>query len=185
MAIEIDTGSERHDQLVAKFDNYKRYFDYCTKNKLEIPLRVILFHTKNGNEPIPLEKDTRWINIFKAAVEGFSYYCWEIPIMGFNRTPLSSLLKKEQDLLAEIGVSIPASENPIKIELQQKEEQERLRKEKEERLAREAEQKRKQLEEQKRLEALRRQRLEEERQEQIRLEEERKNQSFMKRLFRG
>lgn len=56
LAIEIDTGSERTERLTSKFDNYRRYFDYCLENNQKIPWKGILFHTKRGYESLKYRK---------------------------------------------------------------------------------------------------------------------------------
>ncbi|MCT8138662.1 replication-relaxation family protein [Anaerobacillus sp. CMMVII] len=84
LAVEIDTGTERTEKLIQKFSNYRRYLDYCLQNDIKIPWVGILFQTQRGNEILNIKDDQRWQTILKAAVDGLSYYCWNIHVLGFK-----------------------------------------------------------------------------------------------------
>lgn len=185
--IEIDTGSERYKDLVIKFENYKRYFDYCLNNDLKIPYVGIIFHTKKGSARLSIKDDKRWQTICKAAVEGFSYYCWTFHLLGFSRPSLAKLLKEETDLLNELGIDIPPSVNPIVERKNKEKEEEKRRLEEEKRRKAESERKRQEEAERKRQleikkEKERQMRLEAERQR-IFEEEEKKKKGLFGKFF--
>src|SRR5690606_15626147 len=73
-SLEIDTGSDRYQKLVAKFENYRRYLDYCIENDVQQAWVGILFVCKNSK--LPIEKDIRVQTIIRAAIEGLQYHCW-------------------------------------------------------------------------------------------------------------
>ncbi|WEG19206.1 replication-relaxation family protein (plasmid) [Alkalihalophilus pseudofirmus] len=117
-AIEVDTGSERYQHLVEKFRNYKRFFDYCTANDLDIPYFAIYFQTKQSEQKRGWINDKRAITVLKAASEGLSYYCWTIEVFIPNRCSMKRLLDKNLGDLERVGVCIPPKENPILAELE-------------------------------------------------------------------
>jgi hypothetical protein len=47
--IHQDTGSERYEHLVAKFDNYRNYLDYCIEKGLGVTWKGMLFVCKETN----------------------------------------------------------------------------------------------------------------------------------------
>lgn len=117
-AIEVDTGSERYQHLVEKFRNYKRFFDYCTTNDLDIPYFAIYFQTKQSEQNRGWLNDKRAITVLKAASEGLSYYCWDIDVFISNRCSMKRLLYKDLSDLERSGVHIPPKENPIAAEIE-------------------------------------------------------------------
>lgn len=134
IAVEVDTGTERFDKLVDKFNNYRRYFDYCIDNDIDIPYGGILFHTKKGNEKLTVEEDQRWQTILKAAVEGLSYYCWQVDIIGFKRMSFGKMLQDESERLMKLGINQPTKVNEVlqaKQERGENKRKEELRKQKE------------------------------------------------------
>ncbi|HAW4413325.1 TPA: hypothetical protein JLW60_004714, partial [Escherichia coli] len=73
-SLEIDTGSERYEQLVAKFVNYRRYLDYCIEHNKQPAWVGMLFVCKDSK--LPIQKDIRVQTIIRAAIEGLQHYCW-------------------------------------------------------------------------------------------------------------
>jgi hypothetical protein len=134
-SIEIDTGSERHERLVEKFHNYKRYFDHCIYEGIDLPWYGILFVCKESH--LEFERDQRLHTILKAACEGLQYYCWTIPLQIINRKEKKNLVLSKvlndnhlQAELERFNIKIPQNQNPILDELTRlkKEEEERNRK---------------------------------------------------------
>lgn len=115
--IEIDTGSERFEQLVAKFNNYRRYFDYCVKNDIKIEWEAMMFVCKESN--IEIKKDLRFKTIIKAVCEGLQYYVWSFDVLIFNRggksniVSVSSILSNQPELLNDMEVILPSKVNPV------------------------------------------------------------------------
>ncbi|MDQ0230945.1 replication-relaxation family protein [Metabacillus malikii] len=131
-AIEIDTGTERKGSLVSKFENYRRFFDYCKEKNKPLPWGGILFVCKVSN--LTVENDQRIQTIFKAAAEGLKGYCWSVPVRILHRggenvtTDFKSLLSNRIELVQKLNIPIPdlvSSSNNIQNT-------ESLRKEKEE-----------------------------------------------------
>lgn len=182
LAVEIDTGTERYNKLLEKFKNYRRYFDYCIENDIEIPWRAIVFHTKRGNEQVTLEEDQRWQTILKAASEGLEYYCWRLNILGFNREPFIKMIKEDSERLTALGINIPTKVNPI---LEKKKEREENKRKEELRKQRELEdfkREKKEKDERLRIQQLEIKRQQESTQrivEEIRLEEEKKKKGVL------
>ncbi|MGO4889940.1 replication-relaxation family protein [Anaerobacillus sp. MEB173] len=112
-SIEIDTGSERTEALISKFNNYRRLFDeYRTKNK-PLPWAGILFVCKPST--LTIENDRRIKSIFEAASKGLQSYCWLIPVIIINRTEnkvnLKNLLLQQSDIITKLGITIPEKNN--------------------------------------------------------------------------
>ncbi|NEU29930.1 hypothetical protein GN156_03955 [bacterium LRH843] len=180
-AIEVDTGSERYDQLVNKFSNYKRYFDYCLRNNKKLPYFAILFHTKRSTEEMNLADDKRWITILKAAAVGLEYYCWTVHIVGIRRPSFIKLLNNKQDLLNSLDISIPGQINTVIEEIKQEKERVRMLEEKERKM-------KQQLENKLQRELRRRELAEQQKEVQIELQyvskgEEEKKRSILSKLF--
>ncbi|WP_096201874.1 replication-relaxation family protein [Bacillus sp. FJAT-45350] len=168
IALEVDTGSERYKDLVKKFENYKRYFDYCVENDIKVPYIAILFYTKRFEDNLPLEEDKRYQTILKAAVEGLKYYCHEVVIMlKFKDSYLKNLMQEKKELLNNLGISIPSKTNPIEEKMQRKQEEE---KRKEEERRREEERIKKAAEKRK---------IEEERKRQLEIKKEKERQMHL------
>lgn len=128
-ALEIDTGSERYPQLVSKFDNYKRYLDYCVENDQKTAWKGVLFVCKESK--LQIEKDQRIHTILRAASEGLKHYCWTFVVQIYrgHSFTLGQLLKEKQELLSELNIPAPSKENPVLVEKQRREEEERKQKE--------------------------------------------------------
>jgi DNA-binding MarR family transcriptional regulator len=116
-ALECDTGTERYSQLLEKFNNYKRYFDYCNENNQKIPWVAILF--VRNKEHKSYKSDERWHTIIKAAIEGLGDYCFKISViidatyLPFNF--LKHLLKNDKEKLRSIGINITDDNNLPKL----------------------------------------------------------------------
>lgn len=129
LCIEIDTGSERFEQLVAKFENYRKYFDYCISIDIKRPWIGMAFICKESN--IDLKKDQRLQTIIKAVCEGLQYYAWNFNVGIFNRggesnkVGVANLLKKQPELLKDINVLIPSKTNPV-LEKKKKDDEMRI-----------------------------------------------------------
>lgn len=180
-SLEIDTGTERYEQLVAKFNNYRKYLDYCIENDLAAAWVGMLFVCKESN--LPIEKDVRVHTIIRAACEGLKYHCWNFYLQIFrgDHIKLNTLLVEDEMFFKRLGIPIPSKTNPIKVEKQKK--AERLKREEEQKRRKEENQKRvQQRAQQERLEQQRKQQLEAE-QRRREIEEENKKKSFLGRLF--
>ena len=114
-ALEIDTGTERMEQLLSKFENYRRYFDYCKSNSISLPWQGILFVAKTSS--VNLDKDQRIKTILEAASRGLCSYCWTIPVKILNRggenvtTDFKNLLIQQNDLVRKLNIPMPATDN--------------------------------------------------------------------------
>lgn len=182
-SLEIDTGTERFEQLVAKFKNYRRYFDYCIENDLDAKWIGILFVCKESY--LAIEKDIRVHTIIRAAVEGLQYYCWTVSLQIFRRDNivLKKLLEEDEMFFKSLDIPIPSKKNPIKVEKQLKAERLQLEEEERKRRQEEAQRSVHQQVQSKRLEYERRQKLEEDRRRREIEEEENKKKGFLGRFF--
>ena len=79
IAIEIDRGSESHQQLIEKFKGYLRYFkDLETKN-MEIDFRDILFIVDNIKlRDAGLKR--RWLNVMAAFYKAMGDYAFKVDL---------------------------------------------------------------------------------------------------------
>lgn len=68
IAIEVDTGTESKQQLIAKFKKYKLYCDYCKKNEVIKKVDTILFVVPEGNE---VNLNRRWVTMLEAFYTAF------------------------------------------------------------------------------------------------------------------
>jgi hypothetical protein len=183
--LELDTGSERFEQLVSKFENYRRYFDYCIESNLDIPWKGMLFVCKETK--LEFSKDQRARTVLRAAVEGLKHYCWTFTIQVFRGEHfiIRKLLEENAEIFSQLDIPIPSNENPVLVEKQRKDEQ--LKREEEERKKRQEEARiRVQQQVQRgKLEYERKKQLEEEHRRREMEEEERKNKRFfgMGKLF--
>jgi hypothetical protein len=175
--LEIDTGSERLEQLTAKFDNYRKYFDYCLKHEVDSAWTGMLFVCKQTE--LDLEKDLRLHTILRAAVAGLQHYCWTFTVQIYRGKGivLGQLFQEQEDLFRRLGISIPSKENPILIEKERREQERQREEEERKRIAAEAQRKVQERIRQERL-AYERQKQLEEMQRKRELEEERKNKRF-------
>ena len=113
IAVEIDTGSERFDQLVSKFENYYSYFNDCIKQKKELPWIRIHFVTQRKDTKF--QEDRRCHTIFKAAVSGLRHFCWRINVTVHNHS-LLKYLRENPTLLEEKEISIPPLKDETTLE---------------------------------------------------------------------
>lgn len=133
-SLEIDTGSERYEQLVAKFVNYRRYLDYCIEHSQQQAWVGMLFLCKDSE--LPIEKDIRVRTIIRAAIEGLQHYCWTfiLQIYRSQNIVLTRMLEENDAFFKELDIAIPLKINPIKVEKRRKEEQAKREKEDAERI---------------------------------------------------
>ncbi|MFE8698424.1 replication-relaxation family protein [Cytobacillus sp. FJAT-53684] len=176
--LEIDTGSERLEQLTAKFENYQKYLEYCMKHEVDSAWEGLLFVCKHTE--LSIEKDQRLHTILRAIVAGLGYYCWifSVQIYRGEGIVLSQLFQEQEDLFRNLGIAIPSKENPILIEKRQQEREKQREEEERKRLAEEAQRKVEERIRQERLANDRKKRLEEEQRTRELEEEERKKKRF-------
>lgn len=106
--IEIDTGTERFDHLLKKFNNYRRYFEYLDSINEPKKWKIILFKTKAGSNK-NLLTDTRWQTIMRAAFAGLSNYIWNTKVVNID-SPLeknSDYLINNLDILEAFNLELP------------------------------------------------------------------------------
>lgn len=79
IAIEIDRGTETHEQLIKKFEGYKRYLSDLETKGLSKDIHAITFIVENRKE-----KEggivRRWNNILSAYYKGMGKYAFEIDL---------------------------------------------------------------------------------------------------------
>lgn len=68
-AIEVDLCTESKKQLIAKFERYKQYYDYCMKNDAAQRVCSILFVVPNLSES---NLNRRWITVLEAFYTAFN-----------------------------------------------------------------------------------------------------------------
>jgi hypothetical protein len=84
--IEVDRSTENHLQLLAKFQNYRNYFDYLKRNDLPLPINGILIVTDTKQQEYGLRR--RWTNILAAFLKQMHPFESEVRIV---MTPLNKL----------------------------------------------------------------------------------------------
>src|SRR5690606_15894954 len=129
-SLEIDTGSERYEKLVAKFVNYRRYLDYCIEHNQQQAWVGMLFVCKDSK--LPIQKDIRVQTIIRAAIEGLQHYCWTfiLQIYRSQNIVLTRLLEENETFFKALDIAIPPKINPLKIEKQRKNNRESVKKKK-------------------------------------------------------
>ena len=68
IAIEVDTGTESKQQLIAKFYKYKLYCDYCSRNDEEQKVDTILFVVPDAPDT---SLNRRWVTVLEAFYTAF------------------------------------------------------------------------------------------------------------------
>lgn len=68
--LEIDRSSESYAQLVAKFENYKKFLDHATKENIEPAISKIIFVYSDKSSQYGVAR--RWETIMKAFLEGMN-----------------------------------------------------------------------------------------------------------------
>lgn len=123
-SLEIDTGSERYEQLVAKFLNYRRYLDYCAEHNQKEAWAGILFVCKDSE--LPIEKDIRVQTVIRAAIEGLQYHCWTFTLQIYRsqNIVLKKMMEKNKKFFEELSIAVPSKVNPAKVEMQRREREE-------------------------------------------------------------
>lgn len=79
--IEIDRATETHEQLVQKFETYKRYLDYCDNDNStkRTPIKTILFVVEGKKREYGIRR--RWNNVLSAFYKGMKERYWEINLI--------------------------------------------------------------------------------------------------------
>lgn len=100
-AIEIDRGSENHEQLCKKFRTYRQYYDYCEKNGLDKKHAGIIFVVEDKRKKHGMKR--RWKNISAAFFQELGDYYRDVnliltTISDANETLLLELNRKEHEL---------------------------------------------------------------------------------------
>lgn len=132
LCIEIDTGSERYEQLLLKFENYKRYFDFCITNDFNIAWDGMAFVCKESS--IDMMRDQRLHTIIRAACEGLQYYVWDFNVQIINRggkgkaLNMSLLLKHYPEILDSMSIPLPQKINHV-LEKKKEDEENKKREE--------------------------------------------------------
>lgn len=114
-AVEVDTGTERYEQLLEKFQNYYNFYYYCQNNNNNIifPWSGIFF--LNKRRETDFKTDFRYHTILKAATDGFKELCWVVPIKGIEKISLTNLMKEHQQLLKNHNIHIPKNIQRTKV----------------------------------------------------------------------
>lgn len=84
--IEVDRSTESHSQLLAKFQNYRNYFDYLKMNGLPIPISGIIVVTDAKQQEYGMKR--RWVNILTAFLIKMYPYESEVRLL---MTPLNKI----------------------------------------------------------------------------------------------
>jgi hypothetical protein len=84
-AIEIDTGSESHEQFRQKFRTYRRYFDFLSKHDIESLPAGIMIVVDNRSRDYGIKR--RWASIVSAFYKEIGNYHFKVNLI---MTPLSS-----------------------------------------------------------------------------------------------
>lgn len=66
--VEMDRATESHDQLIQKFETYKRYLEYCKENEIKTYINTILFVVEGKKRDHGIRR--RWNNILSAFLKG-------------------------------------------------------------------------------------------------------------------
>lgn len=70
--IEIDRGTESHEQLLKKFETYKQYLDYCAGSGVLEDINGIIFVVENKRRDHGIKR--RWTNILSAFLKVMGKY---------------------------------------------------------------------------------------------------------------
>lgn len=78
--IEIDRATETHEQLVQKFETYKRYLDFCEDDEyVRTPIKTILFVVEGKKREYGIRR--RWNNVLSAFYKGMKERYWEVNLI--------------------------------------------------------------------------------------------------------
>lgn len=110
-AIEVDRGSENHEQLCKKFRTYRHYYDTLKENGLSIKHVGIIFVVEDKRKIHGMKR--RWKNIAAAFFKEMKDYHLEVNLIfttlrDANKTILLEINKKdyEQKFLHKLGSSL-------------------------------------------------------------------------------
>lgn len=94
-AIEIDRGSENHEQLCKKFRTYRQYYDYCKNNGLDKKHSGIIFVVEGKRKKHGMKR--RWKNISAAFFQELGNYYQDVNLI------LTTVSDATETLLLELN----------------------------------------------------------------------------------
>jgi hypothetical protein len=92
--VEIDRGTEDHEQLRKKFSVYRNYFDYIKSNKSELPTAIVIV-VEDRRRSHGIKR--RWVNVLTAYLDEIASYHKDVNLI---MMPLS---KTQETLNFEIN----------------------------------------------------------------------------------